>query len=46
MQLKQPLFPTLPLRTAIKTAGSVLALTACLTISIAQAADQGVRQSS
>ena len=43
MQLKQPPFPTSRLTTAIKTACSALALTACLAAGSAQAADQGPR---
>ena len=41
--MPQPLLLKSPLASAVKTACSVLTLTACLTIGSAQAADQGSR---
>jgi arylsulfatase len=43
MSLKKTPFPNAPFTKGIKTAGSVLALTACLAAGAAQAADQGAR---
>ena len=43
MQLKKPSFQKSPFTTGLKTACSVIALTACLAAGGAQAADQGPR---
>ena len=41
--MKKPSLSKMPLSTGLKTAGSILALTACLAAGGVQAADQGAR---